>query len=99
MSASEKLKQLDSEATARPWGVALINNRTWGVTSHDGAIDIGDMDSEESARLFVILRNILPEIIAMVEAAEDEVANAQLVADEEISLDRALVALDAKLGQ
>jgi len=40
---------------------------------------------------------VLPQLVALVDAAEATVQNAQLVADEEILLDRALAALDKAL--
>ncbi len=43
-------------------------------------------------------RRVIREVVAVVEAAEAEVANAQLICDEEILLDRALAALEKKLS-
>jgi hypothetical protein len=63
MSASELLGRLDGEATGGPWQDArvarILRPRIGGAADAD-------------ARLIATLRNALPEIVAVVEAAEWE---------------------------
>lgn len=85
MSASEKLKELDGAATKGPWGVyedvemsggepypfhRLTNDKGWLMS-----LDASDLRKPD-AHLMAALRSALPQIVALVEAAEELVTYA-----------------------
>ena len=76
MSASEKLKALDDAATSGPWlfeageGVQYVSDAT-------GRFDAHIRYEAEDAALVAALRNVLPQIVAVVEAAEKAVKDEQ----------------------
>jgi hypothetical protein len=99
MSASEKLKALDDAATRGPWAT-----RRW---PHSATTVVGPSNPErpgyiilptpkEYAELAVALRNALPQIVAVVEAAEAE--QEFFGSDADAALSRALTALDEALS-
>lgn len=111
MSATEKLKALDEAATPveAGWTVSALTH-IYGDRG-DGVRDVLIAQSNwrrEDADLVVVLRNVLPELIAVVKAAEEgfmQVRNEHgvVIANGWVhaipTLRTALAALDAKLGK
>ena len=66
MSASEKLKALDAGATREPWHAGRV------ISGQDGYLWLGEGGDflPADAALVASLRNALPQIVAVVEAAE-----------------------------
>jgi hypothetical protein len=65
VSAAERLRELDEQATSRPWKLDFTHGGAWWAP--DGyALASGEADGT----LIVTLRNALSEIAAVVEAAE-----------------------------
>lgn len=102
MSASERLAALDAAATPGPWGVyedvemsggepypfhRLTNDKGWLMS-----LDASDLRKPD-AHLMAALRSALPEIVAVVKAAEEAGPEPALIRP----LRAALAALDEKL--
>jgi hypothetical protein len=66
VSASEKLKGLDAAATREPWHTGRV------ISGQDGYLWLGEEGGllPPDATLIAQLRNALPQIVAVVEAAE-----------------------------
>jgi len=84
MSASEKLRALDVAMTPAPWTLSRSDYEAVPYFVWDYYLEDKDADG------VVALRNVLPQIVAVVEAVENRNA---LRGD----LDRALAALDEAL--
>ena len=87
MSASEKLKALDPERT-------LDELIVWINTDVIGWLEV----EQRGEAMRLNLQRTWPQIVAVVEAAESEYENSQLVNDEAITLGRALAALEEALS-
>jgi len=87
VSASEKLKALDPERT-------LDELIVWINTDVIGWLEV----EQRGEAMRLNLQRTWPQIVAVVEAAESEYENSQLVNDEAITLGRALAALEEALS-
>ncbi len=106
MSAAEKLKALDTAATDGPWHTHP-NDESGGVKyvwSDTHALDIHLRYEQADAVLVAALRSSLPQIVAVVEAAEtlqawwpDE-THGEISGEQFAPIRAALAALDSALG-
>ena len=90
VSASEKLAALDAAMTKGPW-----------VQAGDGCLEVGgqhnfELADPDSAGI-VVFRNALPELVALVAAAEVIAGLRSISGDRLANLDAALNALDRVL--
>jgi hypothetical protein len=74
VSASEKLKGLDAAATREPWHTGRV------ISGQDGYLWLGEEGGllPPDATLIAQLRNALPQIVAVVEAAEHSIPQEHL---------------------
>jgi hypothetical protein len=96
VSASEKLKALDAEGRYPTLAEDLLPTLNYYIGP--GARTATSRESELLYHRTARVLRALPQIVAVVEAAEMEYENSQLVNDEAITLGRALAALDEALS-
>jgi hypothetical protein len=99
VSAAEKLRALDGKATAAPWKTKRWSHRATEVVGPSNPDRPGYLllpTPKEWAELAVVLRNVLPQIVAVVSAAER--ADKTRDYDALMEFRRALATLDEALS-